>query len=187
MIIGYTLYGWDNNSHMTGTWAKLFPELADIPKCEVCGYRTDYRYNNPLFKLKRTGFDFSSTYDGINIVSLRFKQFCEQNCYQNLVFTPLRKSPNYFQFYIQDNIIEFIAHQKENFCSGCGQYESVIGPQINLDKINAPLKDGFYQSDLWFAGGNEKSPVTIIAADTFKKMKAEKFKGTGGATSIEKK
>ena len=187
MIIGYELFGWDNKSHMTGSCEKLFPELIHIPRCKFCGYRTDYRYNNPEFILKRKGFDFSSTYDGIEIVSLRFKQFCEKNLYKNLVFIPLLKDPNYFQLYIQDNIIEYIAQRSENLCSSCGRYESVIGPTINLDNINEPLKDGFYKSDLWFASGNEKSPITIIAPETFRKMKTEKFKGTGGAISIEKK
>ena len=98
MIIGYELFGWDNNSHMTGSCEKLFTELKDIPRCKVCGYRTDYRYNDPEFILRRKGFDFSSTYDGIEIVSLRFKEFCQQNGYDNLVFIPLLKAPNYFQF-----------------------------------------------------------------------------------------
>lgn len=187
MIIGYNLSGWDNKSWMTGTCEKLFPELTDIPKCKVCGYRTDYRYNNPGFVLKRKTFDFSSTFDNITIVSLRFKDFCEKNSYENLVFIPLLKTPNFFQFYIKGNVIEFTAYSKENYCESCEQFESIIGPGIKLEKIDKPLTDGFYQSDLWFASGNEKSPITIIAPETFKKMKAEKFKGTGGAFSIEKK
>ena len=187
MIVGYRLNGWDNKSWMTGSWNKLFPELIDIPKCKICGYRTDYKYNNPGFVLKRKAFDFSSTYDGITIVSLRFKEFCDQNDYDNIVFTPLLKAPDYFQFYIKDNILEYTAHRKENFCESCEQFESVIGPRINLEKIDEPLTEGFYQSDLWFASGNEKSPVTIIAPETYKKMKAEKFKGVSDTSSIEKK
>lgn len=186
MIVGYELYAWANKSHMTGSCEKLFAELTDLPKCKVCGYRTDYRYNNPAFVLKRKGFDFSSTYDGITVVSLRFKEFCEHNNYENLVFIPLLKAPNYFQFYIKENFVEYTAHRKENFCESCEQFESIIGPGMNLEKIYEPLVDGFYQSDLWFASGNEKHPIVVIAPETFQKMKAEKFKGTGGASSIEK-
>ncbi len=171
---------------MTGSCEKLFADLTDIPQCKICGYRTDYRYNNPGFILRKKGLDFSSTYDGINVVSIKFKEFCDQNRYDNLVFIPLLKAPGYFQFYIKGNIIEYTAHRKEIFCECCEQFESVIGPGINLEKINEPLIDGFYQSDLWFASGNEKSPITILAPDTFRKLKAEKFKGTGGATSVEK-
>jgi hypothetical protein len=31
MIIGYELFGWDNKSHMTGSYEKLFTELKDMP------------------------------------------------------------------------------------------------------------------------------------------------------------
>lgn len=186
MIVCYELFGWNNNSHMTGSCEKLFPELIDIPKCEVCGYRTDYRYHNPNFKLRKKAYDYSSTYDSVTIVSDAFKKFCEENQYDNLEFIPLAKAPGFFQFYIKGNIIEYTAHREENLCPTCGFYESVIGPGIDLEKISEPLKDGFYQSDLWFASGNEKSPVEIIAPETFVKLKEKKFKGTGGARSIDK-
>lgn len=187
MVLGYELFGWDNNSHMTGSCDKLFSELTDIPKCNVCGYRTDYRYHNPNFKLRRKAYDYSSTYDGITIVSNAFKEFCEENKYDNLEFIALPKALGFFQFNVNGNLIEYTAHRKENLCTTCGFYESVVGPTINLEKINNPLKDGFYQSDLWFASGNEKSPIFLIAADTFKKLKEKKFKGTGGAQAIKTK
>ncbi|HZX60003.1 MAG TPA: hypothetical protein VFE54_14810 [Mucilaginibacter sp.] len=176
MTLGYQITGYDNNSFMTGSCDKLKPELIDIPKCDVCGYRTDYRYTNRDFILRRKTLDFSSTYDGVTIVSLKFKEFCIRYEYNNLVFAPLPKAPNFFQFYILGNVIEYDARLKENLCSACGQYESIVGPTIKLENINEPLADGFYQSDLWFASGNEKSPVMIIAPKTLENLKVEKFK-----------
>lgn len=49
-------------------------------------------------------------------------------------------------------------------------------PMIEGDQILEPLPDGFYQSDLWFGGGNEKSPLTIISPVTKEKLAIEKFK-----------
>ena len=176
MIIGYDITGYDNGSHMTGSCDKLFPTLTDVPKCNVCGYRTDYRYTNQNFTLKRKTLDYSSTYDGVTIVSLKFKEFCLRYGYANLEFVPLKKVPNFYQFYIKGNVIEFEAHRKENFCSSCEQYESIIGPSVKLENFNQPLNDGFYQSDLWFASGNEKSPITIVGPQTMKNLELEKFK-----------
>lgn len=175
IILCYAISGYDNDSHMTGSCEKLFAELTDIPKCSKCGYRTDYRYTNKDFVLKRKTLDFSSTYDGITIVSLKFKEFCLRNGYNNLNFIKLPKSPNFFQFYVDGNYIEYNAGLKENYCDLCGQYESVCVPMINLEKITEPLQDGFYQSDLWFASGNEKSPIIIIAPETYAKLKTEKM------------
>ena len=176
MIIGYKISGYDNDSYMTGSCERLFPEAGNVPKCEKCGYRTDYRYTNMDFVLKRKTMDFSSTYDRINIVSLKFKEFCKRYGYENLVFVELPKSPDFFQFYIEGNILEFNAGKKDKFCDVCGQYESVVAPSIKRENITAPLPDGFYQSDLWFASGNEKSPITIISTVTKEKLDREKFK-----------
>lgn len=52
MTIGYELSGYDNDSYMTGSCNKLF-HLPFLPKCDKCGYRTDYRYTNKDFTLKR--------------------------------------------------------------------------------------------------------------------------------------
>jgi hypothetical protein len=176
MIIGYAISGYDNDSYMTGSCEKLFPELTDIPKCSKCGYRTDYRYTNKDFILKRNTLDFSSTYDGITIVSRKFKEFCIRNKYNNLEFVKLPKSPFFFQFWIKENILECDAGLKEKFCKECGLFESVVRPILKCDKISEPLKDGFYQSDLWFASGNEKSPLIIIAPETKEKLYGEGFK-----------
>ena len=175
MIIGYEMTGYDNNSYMTGSCEKLY-DLPFIPKCDKCGYRTDYRYTNKDFKIKRKTLDISSTYDGITIVSLKFKEFCNRYDYKNLVFVDLPKSPNFFQFYTQDNLINYSASLKENLCEKCGQYESIVGPSMQLDNITKPLEDGFYQSDLYFASGNEKSPIIIISPVTKENLQKEKFK-----------
>ena len=47
---------------------------------------------------------------------------------------------------------------------------------MKRDNIKEPLLDGFYQSDLWFASGNEKSPIIIISPITKEKLDRENFK-----------
>jgi hypothetical protein len=177
MIIGYEISGYDNNSYMTGNWNGFLPEIQTIiPHCHECGYRVDYRFTNPYFKLRRKTLDFSSTYDGVDIVSLKFKEFCIRNEYKNLKFTKLPLVPNFFQFSVEENTLKYNFSFRENLCEKCGQYESVVGPSLNIDDINEILKDGFYKSDLWFASGNEKSPVIVIAPSTKKKLEKENFK-----------
>ncbi len=176
MLVGYEISGYDNDSYMTGSCDKLFPELFDIPKCNKCGYRTDYKFTNKEFQLKRKSMDYSSTYDGITIVSSKFKEFCEQYSYDNLKFVELPNHPTFFQFYVEGNILKYNARLNENLCTECDQFESVVGPSLNLETINEQLKDGFYQSDLWFASRNEKSPITIISPTTKQNLDKEGFK-----------
>ena len=176
MIIGYEIYGYDNKSHMTGSCDKLKPELVDIPKCKVCGYIEDYRYLDRNFILKKKTLHYSSTYDNVAIVSLKFKEFCIRNKYDNLVFVDLPNVPNFFMFYVTGNVIEYTAMRKENLCQACGLCESVIGPTSSLEQLKEPLKDGFYQSDLWFGSNNSKFPIFIVAPVTKEKMDLESLK-----------
>lgn len=178
MIIGYHISGYDNDSYMTGCCDRLFPEaeVGSVPRCGKCGYRTDYRYTNPNYHMRRRTMDFSSTYDGITIVSQRFKEFCMHHSYDNLAFVELPEMPGFFQFYVVGSIIEYEAGTKVNYCDACGQYESVVQPIIKSDKITEPLPDGFYQSDLWLGSGNEKSPLIIISPATKANLDKEGFK-----------
>lgn len=175
MLIGYEIFGNDNNSYMTGSCEKLMPELKFLPKCKKCGYRTDYRYTDKDFIQKRKSLDFSSTYDGIIIVSLKFKEFCIRNRYDNIEFIDLPKAPTFYQFYINGNVLNYEARIKEKFCEACKQFESVVGPTFKSLEMQL-LENGFYQSDLWFGSGNEKSPIIIIAPEVKYKIERERFR-----------
>ena len=67
-----------------------------------------------------------------------------------------------------------------------GNTKALLGPAINLDDIHEPLGDGFYQSDLWFASGNEKHPIYLVAPETITKLKAARLKGVTTAYSVTK-
>lgn len=178
MILGYEISVYDNDSYMTGSWNTFLAEVESIiPKCSSCGYRLDYRFINPHFKLKRQTLDYSSTYDGVDIVSLKFKEFCVRYGYTNLLFGNLPSAPGFYSFSVKQNLLPYNFRLQENLCIVCGQYESIVGPSLNIDLINKPLEDGFYQSDLWFASGNEKSPVIIVAPSTKVNLDKENIKG----------
>ncbi len=113
----------------------------------------------------------------MTIVSLKFKEFCIRENYKNLIFKELPQSPKFYQFYINDNKLEYDADVKENFCNKCGLHESIVRPIPScISSYDEPLSDGFYQSNLWFGSGNEKSPIIIVAPITLEKLKREGFK-----------
>jgi hypothetical protein len=180
-IIGYNLYGPDNDSYMSASCDNILEELDNVPTCNGCGYRTDYTYANNNFKIKKRNYDISYTYDGVCIVSLTFKEFCKKNKYSNIIFKELPREEKFYQF-IVENELEFDYTRREtkliNYCESCGFYENVIGsiPTFLKDIIN-PLDDGFYRSDLLFGSRNEKSPLIIISPFTKELLDNEKLKG----------
>jgi hypothetical protein len=178
MVIGYTIYGHDNDSYMIDELAPV-----DALTCTQCGFLKDQRgyFHNPFFKLKKKVFDFSSPYDTGKIVSLKFKEFCVRENYKGIQFKEFEREAGFFQLVV-NNIVEFDAKRAKteflDICPKCKNYQAVIGtvPPF-LKKKPEELADGFYRTDLVFGSGNSKNPLTLIGPDTAKKLKREKMKG----------
>ncbi|KGL56030.1 hypothetical protein HQ50_03255 [Porphyromonas sp. COT-052 OH4946] len=71
--------------------------------CPVCGNRIKDVYDLH-YRLNRKS-TFMYTYDGYNIVSQPFKDFCDANGYQGLSFTELTHYPGYY-FFSVENVFE---------------------------------------------------------------------------------
>lgn len=84
MPLGYLVYGQDNQSLM-------YYKAEGLRTCLECGYKIDFEYVNPKLRIKKRIYDFSYTFDKCCIVSAKFKKFCEENNYHNIVFFNFRK------------------------------------------------------------------------------------------------
>lgn len=173
MIIGYCLYGQDNDTYM-------IDEGSSLTVCPKCGFLKDFDYHNPLYKIKKKTYDFSHPYDFGNVVSLKFKEFCIRENYKNILFKEFERSFGFFQFYAK-GIVEFDAERTgtefKNYCEVCGNHEEAIGVTPPFLKDAKRLEDGFYRTDLLFGSKNAKSPIVIVGPDTCGKLKKEKMKG----------
>ena len=96
MIVGYSITGDDNDSFMCSSADEVLENMKGLSVCPVCKYRTDFFYINKNFKMSRRNKDFSSTYDGYDIVSRKFKEFCERRGYENIDFRGLKNEPDFF-------------------------------------------------------------------------------------------
>jgi len=75
--LGFLLRGESNDSYMCSSSSRIhLADAPDLPVCESCGYRTDFEYTSKSFRVNRRIYDFSATYDGACIVSLKSKEFC---------------------------------------------------------------------------------------------------------------
>jgi hypothetical protein len=202
MKIGYWLSGTDNKSDMfySDDPGLKMPEFIrffrkgeyyndpDLKICSNCGYVTNYDYVNPNFRVKIRQYDFSYTYDGRCIISLKFKEFCKRNKYKNIEFIKLPSDVDFFYFKVY-NVLEVNEYKqsitREKYCEFCKQYESVVittpskSLPLNIFYINhqSLIDDNFYSANIQFGGGNNKSQVIIIGFETAEKLKREKMKG----------
>ena len=174
----YTLDGPDNDSNMCGSSDRLFGDVVGIPVCPVCGYKTDIYFVNPSFRVKRRGYDLSSTYDGYGIASLKFKEACQRLKLSGVEFLTLPSDPEFFVVRPTSFTPFDSESRKTNFeslCTACGFYKAVAGatPAFLLSQPETDLSG----TDIIFGSGNSRGRLLISTDGTKKLLTAEKLTG----------
>lgn len=148
-------------------------------RCEACHELLD-KWNESLDGLvvKKRKLDIGCTYDGVTVVSERFK-----NAYQSagLLGLNFRQLPDDLEFYAirPERVVEYDAERRGtrfvNQCSQCGCYESVVGATpIYLKPISNVDATEFVRTNLEFGSNDEKSPLILCgesAADALSTVK----------------
>lgn len=193
----YCIYGADNDSYafraspdlteLQQLHQTLVPDMsgearADVRRCEACGTLLD-KWNESLVELvvKKRKFDISHTYDGVIVVSARFKSVYKSAELSGLHFRQLPDDPDFFAIR-PERAVEYDPERRgtrfENRCSQCGLYESVAGATPVFLKQGATVKsDEFVRTDLEFGSDDEKSPLLLCGSLAAKAMKAAGLKG----------
>lgn len=174
MIVAYRLSPEENASYM-------YLGAPGPRRCPACGSVLDRNFVNQAFKLKRKVFDFSYTYDGCCIVSLRFREACERLGLDGLTFLEIDAEPKWFRLIVEKVLAFDTARRRtrfENQCAMCGKFESVAGasPAI-LKGVMSPVLEGIYRTDIEFGTKDEQHPLLIAGIDTARKLRKEKLTG----------
>lgn len=163
---------------MCGSTDRLFDNVEGIPVCAVCGYKTDLYFVNPSFRVKRRVYDLSSTYDGYDIASLKFKAACKRLKLNGIEFLSLPSDPEFFA--IKPTVLTPFdsASRKtkfESLCSSCGFYKAVAGatPAFLLLEPESDIS----ATDIIFGSGNSRSRVLIATERAKHMLIAEKLTG----------
>ena len=192
MIVAYELCPHDNDTNMLGEETYCPPRSAGfhdwrfgqdgVPHpatCPTCGRKTDPDYVNPEYKAKRRTWDIGATYDGYDIVSKRFREFCRKYRWQGMTFVPLPADKDFFVLRLS-KVLSFDSERREtrfeDRCPACGAFYNVIGANpVYLRGVTEPIHEGFFRSDLEFASGPEQHPLIIIGVGTADKLRKQKF------------
>jgi hypothetical protein len=175
MILGYSIVGHDNQYSM---YQRL--KLDDCAR-----YKDTYTINRIdaalVFTNIKTDYsssgDFSSTYDAFDIVSEKFKDFCEGEGYAGLEFVALAGG-KYYWFKVH-TVVEFDAARRGtefiNFDKDCDGFEEIIGANPVYLKEKRVLANGFYRTDLCFGSYAAKSPLLLVGPGTKEKLEQAGF------------
>jgi len=171
MQIAYSLTGHDNDSY-------FFESAPGNVFCQQCGSCVDKSYLPDNMTIRRK-YDIGSSYDGRDIVSARFKEFCDEHYPGEAAFYQVTRDADFF-YMVPKLILAFDAEKRRTrfleFCPACGNYKSICGATPGVLKNQAePIERGFFRTDLEFGSGREKSPVIIIGLKTKQQITEKRF------------
>lgn len=165
----------------------LVPDISgashpSIIRCDQCGELTS-KWDEPLSGLviKKRKYDVSVTYDGVLIVSERFKLIYAENELSGLEFRQLPDDSPFFSV-LAARAVEFDAERRKteftSHCSQCGCYESVVGATPVFLKAGCLVGSlEFVRTDLEFGSGDGKHPLLLCGQSAAKAISDAKLKG----------
>jgi hypothetical protein len=124
-------------------------------------------------------YDASYSYDGVLVVTERFREVVETKGITGLEFRPVQGHV----FAARSSMsVQFDAVRRgtrfEKRCESCGQYESVVGatPIYLLSGETMPER-GFVRTDLEFGSYDEKSPIELCGDEAAREFQKARLRG----------
>jgi hypothetical protein len=173
-LLAYSLSSPDIDAH-------FYENAPPAIFCFQCNTILDKSYVPSALKLYSGKLpDLGGTYDGQEMCSTRFKEFCEAEGLE-VDFYEIDMGKPFYHFKPQ-NILKYdILRRKTRFighCASCGNFAEVIGSTpVFFTEIFEPIQTGIYRTDLEFGSGSHKGFGVIVGLETREKMIALKFRG----------
>ena len=196
-MVGYCIDGQDNDTYafresppLTANQRihqEILPDMSGkarsgVHRCEACGDLLA-KWDEPLIGVvvKKRKYDIGSTYDGVTIVSERFKTTYESSNLTGLIFRQLPDDPTFFAIRALRSV-EFDSERRKtrfiNPCPKCGRFESVVGATPVYLKAGSEIGlREFVRTDLEFASNDEKHPLLLCGAAAAEALKNAGLKG----------
>jgi hypothetical protein len=156
--------------------------VAGAHRCAACGELLN-KWEETLSGLvvKKRRYDIASTYDGVDVVSRRFKSTFEKAGLTGLVFRQLPDDPTFFATGATRAVLFDSERRKTRFvgpCAKCGRYESVVGATpVYLSPGSNVNRNECVRTDLEFGSDDEKSPLLICGDIAAEALSSAKLRG----------
>jgi hypothetical protein len=150
-------------------------------RCSSCNLLLD-KWNETLegLKVKKRRYDIGATYDGITVVSAKFKEVYETNGLTGLRFRQLPDDPAFYDIYPTRAVSYDTVNSKARFmklCNTCEQYQVATCGIATLSLAGTSIgPKEFVRSDVEFASYDEKHPLTFCGSEAARIFKAAKLR-----------
>lgn len=169
----FVVYGHDNDLY-------FFRERPDVRRCPVCGALAQ-KWNETLADdiASHVALDVSASYDGVLVVSDRFRTVYDHAGLRGLRFTRVGKA--HWAITAERTVRFDAARRKTRFedqCPSCGRFGSVSGATpafLAEGEVVAPTE--FVRTDLEFATGDEQHPLLICGGEAAHALRQARLSG----------
>lgn len=158
----------------------FFYGREDVKRCPACKSLLD-KWNEDLACVpipRAPKYEISYSYDGVLVVTQRFREVVEGAGITGLVFTPLQRG--LFAIRASSTIAFDPVRRQTRFegrCESCGTYTQVAGATPAYFMPGATLPPmGFARTDIEFGSNDGKSPMEICGDEAAKVLRAAKFR-----------
>ena len=158
----------------------FFKGRADVQRCERCGALTQkWAERLPEDAASKVAADVSCSYDGVLVVSERFKDIYERAGLRGLDF---RRVGAARWAITAERVVAFDAEKRktrfEGACPVCGKFESVTGATPAFLTENAVVQPAeFVRTDVEFGDGDEQHPLLICGAEAAAVLRRGRLSG----------
>lgn len=154
----------------------------DVARCKTCGELLN-KWDGSLkgLHIVERKYDISLTYDGVLIVSERFKMVYVKEGLIGLIFHRLPDDKGFYSVKSKRCVAFDSERRKTVFmsqCSTCGKFKEVIGATpVYLRSGEVIEGREFVRTDLEFGSDDEKSPIYLCGEYAATILKKAKLKG----------
>lgn len=158
------------------------PNCGRIRRCSTCGAIINkYRTMPCGLDIERRNYDIGNSYDGVTVISDRFRRVYKEAGFQGLAIIELDSDENFYVIRSKRVINFDTVRRKTRFidmCSVCGIYRSVVGATPVFVQNHEVLGESELAfTDVQFGSGDEKAPLLLCGDRVADRLRASPLVG----------
>lgn len=175
------LSGHDNGCYVTADCKhRMFNDVPDAVFCGTCGWKTDWTFCRPTFRLGRRRLDVSYTYDGACIISDRARSIIASLTAEANIVRSLDMEPGYFHLIPHDTIHFDVQRRGTRFgtlCNTCRLWSTVAGGSPAFLKSVPAGSKHLFRTDILFGSYNARHPMIVISSELYHRFREARLTG----------
>jgi hypothetical protein len=177
---GLTAYQKIHQSILPDMSGESLDTFSRCPECEMLTHKFEESYKG--LKVGKRRYDIGGTYDGVVVVSQRFKDAYDTAGLSGLRFRSLPDDSTFYDIYPTRQVAFDVTRRlppprKQNFCETCQRFADVHWPDPAILSPGTIIgAKEFVRTDIEFATRDEQHPLFICGEEAMRALNSAKLR-----------